>query len=184
MPDLITHNQILTPPPCVLAWLARVPNAMLHAVICTLPNMTLSQCCSIARFKICATVQVKSEDLRIFVEVLQSLNPEPADMLQLRTSEAQLRNKVAKLQAEADGHNLQQTVKQLQQAEVNLKALSAFTPVCSAMPVVSHFQHISIFCCKEYALCSCCLTQCVVGAAFNTFWHQVVVICIGQTVYP
>lgn len=68
-------------------------------------------------------MQVKSEDLRVFVEVLQKLNPEPADMLQLRASEAQLRSKVAKLQADADGHPLQQTINQLQQAEVS-KALS------------------------------------------------------------
>ena len=64
-------------------------------------------------------MQVKSEDLRVFVEVLQKLNPEPADMLQLRASEAQLRSKVAKLQADADGHPLQQTINQLQQAEVS-----------------------------------------------------------------
>lgn len=68
-------------------------------------------------------MQVKSEDLRVFVEVLQKLNPEPADMLQLRASEAQLRSKVAKLQADAVGHPLQQTIKQVQQAEVS-KALS------------------------------------------------------------
>lgn len=67
-----------------------------------------------------ADVQAKSEDLRIFVEVLQSLHPEPADMLQLRASEAQLRNRVAKLQADADAHHLQHTIKQLQQAEVSL----------------------------------------------------------------
>lgn len=70
----------------------------------------------------CAVLQVKSEDLRVFVEVLQKLNPEPADMVQLRASEAQLRSKVAKLQADADGHPLQQTINQLQQAEVS-KAL-------------------------------------------------------------
>ncbi|KAL3154390.1 hypothetical protein ABBQ32_013866 [Trebouxia sp. C0010 RCD-2024] len=62
-------------------------------------------------------LKVKSEDLKVFVEVLQRLNPEPADMLQLRASEAQLRSKVAKLQADAAGHPLQQTINQLQQAE-------------------------------------------------------------------
>ena len=68
-------------------------------------------------------MQVKSEDLRVFVEVLQKLHPEPADMVQLRASEAQLRSKVAKLQADAAEHPLQQTIKQLQQAEVS-KAVS------------------------------------------------------------
>ena len=70
-----------------------------------------------------AVMQVKSEDLRVFVEVLQKLHPEPADMVQLRASEAQLRSKVAKLQADAAEHPLQQTIKQLQQAEVS-KAVS------------------------------------------------------------
>ena len=64
-------------------------------------------------------MQLKSQDLRVFVEVLQKLNPEPVDMVQLRASEAQLRSKVAKLQADADGQPLQQTIKQLQQAEVS-----------------------------------------------------------------
>ena len=68
-------------------------------------------------------MQVRSQDLQLFVEVLQKLNPEPADMVQLRASEAQLRSKVAKLQADAAGHHLQQTIKQLQQDEVS-KALS------------------------------------------------------------
>ena len=63
---------------------------------------------------------MKSEDLRVFVEVLQSLNPEPADMQVLRASEAQLRSKVVKLQADMDGHHLQQTIRQLQQAEVSV----------------------------------------------------------------
>ncbi|KAL0040814.1 hypothetical protein WJX79_006359 [Trebouxia sp. C0005] len=62
-------------------------------------------------------LKVRSEDLRVFVEVLQSLHPEPADMVQLRASEAQLRGRVAKLQADMDGHHLQQTIKQCQQAE-------------------------------------------------------------------
>ena len=105
------------------------------SVICT--SQCTSQCCSIDEFKICAIVQVKSEDLRVFVEVLQTLNSEPTDMLQLRSSEAQLRNKVAKLQAEADGYNLQQTVKQLQQAEVNYKCCLHPPHCCSPMPVAS-----------------------------------------------
>ncbi|KAL0028332.1 hypothetical protein WJX77_000287 [Trebouxia sp. C0004] len=62
-------------------------------------------------------LKVRSEDLRVFVEVLQGLHPEPADMVQLQASEAQLRGRVAKLQADMDGHHLQQTIKQVQQAE-------------------------------------------------------------------
>jgi hypothetical protein len=77
-------------------------------------------------------VQVRSEDLRVFVEVLQSLHPEPADMVQLRASEAQLRGRVAKLQADMDGHHLQQTIKQVQQAEVrhNLLACPRLVTCC------------------------------------------------------
>ena len=81
-------------------------------------------------------MQVKSEDLRLFVEVLQSLHPEPADMVQLRASEAQLRSRMATLQAEVDGHRLQQTIKQLQQAEVRC-ILRAASLLCSS--VFLHF---------------------------------------------
>lgn len=65
----------------------------------------------------------------MFVEVLQSLSPEPADMVQLRASEAQLRSKVTKLQADVEGHHLHQKIKQLQQAEVQQIAYQL--PDCS-----------------------------------------------------
>ena len=57
------------------------------------------------------------------MEVLQSLTPEPEDLQRLRASEAGLREKVAKLEADLDGHQLQQSVKKLQQAEVGAPAL-------------------------------------------------------------
>ena len=65
-------------------------------------------------------LQERSEDLRVFVEVLQSLTPEPEDLLRLRASESSLREKVARLEASLQGHQLQQTVKTLQEAEVSL----------------------------------------------------------------
>ena len=84
-------------------------------------------------------VQVRSEDVRVFVEVLQSLHPEPADMVQLRASEAQLRGRVAKLQADMDGHHLQQTIKHCQQAEARHNLLASF----AAMPMPK-----ALFCCR------------------------------------
>lgn len=63
-------------------------------------------------------MQERSEDLRVFVEVLQSLTPEPEELLHLRASEARLREKVARLEASLQGHQLQQTIKTLQEAEV------------------------------------------------------------------
>ena len=96
---------------------------------------------------VCAVVQVKSEDLKVFVEVLQRLHPEPADMLQLRASEAHLRSKVAKLQADAAGHPLQQTIKQLQQAEVSM-----FAPAPSRTPAA--FQRLSLSASKSLHACS------------------------------
>ena len=65
-------------------------------------------------------LQERSEDLRVFVEVLQTLTPEPDDMLRLRASEAVLREKVGKLEADWNGHHLQQTINKLQQAEVDV----------------------------------------------------------------
>lgn len=79
-------------------------------------------------------MQVRSEDLRLFVEVLQNLHPEPADLVQLRASEAQLRSRMAKLQAEVDGHHLQQTIKQLQQAEVCWKSTASSLLCCFPSP--------------------------------------------------
>lgn len=76
-------------------------------------------------------MQERSEDLRVFVEVLQSLTSEPDDLLRLRASEAALREKVGKLEADWNEHHLQQTINKLQQAEVN--AVTCFacpTPVC------------------------------------------------------
>lgn len=57
------------------------------------------------------------------MEVLQSLTPEPEDLQRLRASEAVLREKVTKLEADLDGNQLQQSVKKLQQAEVGAPAL-------------------------------------------------------------
>lgn len=85
-------------------------------------------------------MQVKSEDLKVFVEVLQRLNPEPADMLQLRASEAQLRSKVAKLQADAAGHPLQQTIKQLQQAEVSNSLTTVLCACCRSAAQCAFWQ--------------------------------------------
>lgn len=103
-------------------------------------------------------MQVKSEDLKVFVEVLQRLNPEPADMLQLRASEAQLRSKVAKLQADAAGHPLQQTINQLQQAEVSKSLGAILCSCCLSMDcnsdgkLVKYVQHMHILdsmCCTH-----------------------------------
>ena len=69
-------------------------------------------------------LQERSEDLRVFVEVLQSLTPEPEDLLHLRASESSLREKVARLEASLEGHQLQQTIKALQEAEVSLSIQS------------------------------------------------------------
>ncbi len=106
-------------------------------------------------------VQVRSEDLRVFVEVLQSLHPEPADMVQLRASEAQLRGRVAKLQADMDGHHLQQTIKQCQQAEVCLNLLPSFAAMPKACVLLSlMYKHSSDS--RTQAACTlelCCKSQ-------------------------
>ncbi len=105
------------------------------------------------------SVQVRSEDLRVFVEVLQSLHPEPADMVQLRASEAQLRGRVAKLQADMDGHHLQQTIKQSQQAEVCHNLLPSFAAMPKTSDQLSIVGKHSIvastleLCCKSQPCC-------------------------------
>ena len=103
----------------------------------------------------------------MFVEVLQKLNPEPADMVQLRASEAQLRSKVAKLQADAAGQPLQQTIKQLQQAEVS-KALSH--RLCSycwftVQYVSSHTLGASFWTCMHMLLMAITSRDCSPAAA-------------------
>lgn len=65
-------------------------------------------------------MQEHNEDLQVFVEVLQTLTPEPEDLLRLRASESALGEKVARLEARLNGHHLQQTITKLQQAEVGL----------------------------------------------------------------
>ena len=72
----------------------------------------------------------------MFVEVLQSLHPASVEVTQLRASEAQLRSKVAKLLADLDGHHLQQSIKQMQQAEVCLLVPGiAVLPQCNCEAV-------------------------------------------------
>ena len=97
---------------------------------------------------------MRSEDLRVFVEVLQSLHPEPADMVQLRASEAQLRGRVAKLQADMDGHHLQQTIKQCQQAEVRHNLLPSSVPCprlvfCCRLCASTQLLHVPWSCAAE-----------------------------------
>ena len=89
-------------------------------------------------------MQVRSEDLRLFVEVLQNLHPEPADLVQLRASEAQLRSRMAKLQAEVDGHHLQQTIKHLQQAEVCWKSTASSLLGCCTITQALSLYLISV----------------------------------------
>ncbi len=109
-------------------------------------------------------VQVRSEDLRVFVEVLQSLHPEPADMVQLRASEAQLRGRVAKLQADMDGHHLQQTIRQCQQAEVrhSLPASFAATPKACVLLLLM-CKHSTVACAVELCCTSCAECHCALG---------------------
>lgn len=51
--------------------------------------------------------QVVSEDLRIFVEVLQSFCDDPRDLAEIRSSEAKLKSQLSSMQTELKGHELQ-----------------------------------------------------------------------------
>ena len=116
----------------------------------------------------CCT-QERSEDLRVFVEVLQSLHPDSVEITQLRASEAQLRSKVAKLQADLDGHHLQQSIKQLQQAEVCLLVPGIavlWQCDCTAVFLSGGPASLSMCLCISLSFCVC-LSVCLSVQAFN-----------------
>eukprot|EP00884_Botryococcus_braunii_P022342 jgi/Botrbrau1/8792/Bobra.0330s0023.1 len=56
------------------------------------------------------SLQDEVEDLRVFVQVLEGVAEEEIDVAQLHASEARLRDQVASLTAQLDGHSLQETI--------------------------------------------------------------------------
>lgn len=52
-------------------------------------------------------VQLVSEDLRVFVDVLQTFCDDPRDLAEVRSSEAKLKNQLTSAQKELKGHALQ-----------------------------------------------------------------------------
>ena len=55
-------------------------------------------------------MQVVSEDLRIFVEVLQTFCDDPRDLAEVRSSEARLKSQLTSTQKQLKGHELQVTL--------------------------------------------------------------------------
>lgn len=107
---------------------------MLHPI-------SLHQRSAVQAEKLVCALQERSEDLQVFVEVLQTLTPEPEDLMRLRASEAALRQKVARLEASLEGHHLQQTISKLQQAEVNI------THPCAYMLPFHTTHPLIVICC-------------------------------------
>ena len=52
-------------------------------------------------------MQAAADDLRVFVEVLQSFCDDPRDLAEVRASEASLKNQLAAAQKQLKGHELQ-----------------------------------------------------------------------------
>ena len=52
-------------------------------------------------------MQAAADDLRVFVEVLQSFCDDPRDLAEVRASEASLKNQLAAVQTQLKEHELQ-----------------------------------------------------------------------------
>lgn len=57
--------------------------------------------------RIIFALQIVSEDLRVFVEVLQAFCDDPRDLVEVRSNEAKLKSQLAVLQKQMKGHELQ-----------------------------------------------------------------------------